>query len=51
LRLRQFEPELCRSGIMETFAQERLPNGIVLPWKMARQLGYLPVDARVEDFL
>lgn len=51
LRLRRFEPGLCRSGIMEIFAQVRLPNGIILPWRIARQSGYLPADPRVEDFL
>ncbi|CAN5395970.1 hypothetical protein BH20VER3_BH20VER3_04040 [soil metagenome] len=51
LRLRRFEPGLCRSVFLEIFAQVRLPNGIILPWEIARRLGYVPADARVEDFL
>jgi len=52
LRLRQFsEPGLCRNESLEMFASVRLSNGIVLPWKMAKQLGCLPADTRVGDFL
>jgi hypothetical protein len=28
-----------------------LSNGAVLSWKMAREMGYLPADAKPEDLL
>jgi hypothetical protein len=49
LRLQQHcEPGLCRSEFMESFTMVRLSNGMVLPWKMAKAMGYLPPDARLE---
>jgi len=50
LRLRQHhEPGLCRREYMEAFTTVRLSNGMVMSWEMARQMGYLPPDARPED--
>jgi len=50
LRLRPHsEPGLCRSSFMESFTMVQLANGLVLPWQMARQMGYLPPDAKPED--
>lgn len=50
LKLRQHsEPGLCRSELVETFTNIRLSNGMVLSWKMAKQMGYVPADARLED--
>lgn len=52
LRLRQHsEPGLCRKGFLETFTNVRLANGMVLSWKTAQQMGYIPADAKVEDLL
>jgi len=46
LRLQQHsEPGLCRSEFLESFTMVRLSNGMVLPWKMAKAMGYLPPDA------
>ncbi|MDA1277906.1 MAG: DUF6398 domain-containing protein [Verrucomicrobia bacterium] len=50
LRLRQHcEPGLCRLDLLETFTNIRLSNGMVLSWKMAKQMGYVPADAKIED--
>jgi len=50
LRLSQHsEPGLCRREFLESFTTIRLANGMVLPWDMAKQMGYLPADARPED--
>ncbi len=50
LRFRQHsEPGLCRREFLESFTMVRLSNGMVLPWKMAGQMGYLPADAKPED--
>jgi len=50
LRLRQHsEPGLCRSELVETFTIVRLANGMVVSWKTAKELGYVPADAKVED--
>jgi len=50
LRLQQHsEPGLCRREFLEAFTMIRLANGMVLTWSMARQMGVLPPDARVED--
>jgi hypothetical protein len=43
------EPGLCRREFLEAFTMIRLANGMVLTWSMARQMGVLPADARVED--
>ncbi|CAN5688163.1 hypothetical protein BH20VER1_BH20VER1_09320 [soil metagenome] len=52
LRLRSLgEPGLCRIDLMEMSAAVRLSNGVVVPWKIAKQLGYLPAETRLEDFL
>lgn len=52
LRLRQHcEPGLCRRDILETFTEVRLGDGRVVPFKMAKEMGYLPPDARIEDLL
>jgi hypothetical protein len=51
-RLRQHsEPGLCRREFLQTFTNVRLSNGMVLSWAMAKQMGYVPGDARVEDLL
>lgn len=50
LRLGQHnEPGLCRREFLETFTWVELSNGAALTWKMAREMGYLPPDARPED--
>lgn len=50
LRLQQHsEPGLCRTEFLESFTNVRLPNGMVLSWQIAKQMGYLPPDARPED--
>jgi hypothetical protein len=50
LRLRQHnELGLCRRDILETFTNVRFSNGIVLSWKSAKDMNYLPPDARIED--
>ena len=52
LRLGQHnEPGLCRREFLETFTNVRLSNGLVVSWRMAKQMGYVPADARVEDLL
>ena len=52
LRLRQHnEPGLCRKEFLDTFTTIRLSNGLVLSWKMAKEMGYVPAEARVEDLL
>ncbi|MBM3881893.1 MAG: hypothetical protein FJ387_19570 [Verrucomicrobia bacterium] len=52
LRLRQHnEPGLCRREFLETLTFVRASNGMVMSWKMARDMGYLPADARPEDLL
>ncbi len=43
------EPGICRGELLETFTMLELSNGMVLTWKMARQMGYLPPEARIED--
>jgi len=49
LKLRQHsEPGLCRSKFQESFTMIELPNGLVLTWAMAKQMGYLPPDATPE---
>jgi hypothetical protein len=46
LRLRQHsEPGLCRCEFVETFTMVQLPNGLVLPLDMAKQMGFAPPDA------
>jgi hypothetical protein len=50
LRLRQHcEPGLCRRIFLETFTNVRLSNGMVLSWKMAKEMGFIPADANVDD--
>lgn len=50
LRLQQHsEPGLCRRKFLEQFTTVRFSNGMVLPWSMAKEMGYLPPDARIED--
>jgi hypothetical protein len=50
LRLRQHsEPGLCRNKFLEDFTNVQLSNGMILSWAMAKQMGYLRSDARVED--
>jgi hypothetical protein len=50
LRLRQHsEPGLCRGKFLEDFTTVQLSNGMILSWAMAKQMGYLPPDARPED--
>jgi len=50
LRLAQHsEPGLCRPQFLETFTTVQLPNGMVMSWEMAKSMGYVPADARVED--
>lgn len=50
LRLAQHsEPGLCRREFIETFTNVRLSNGMVLSWQMAKEMGYVPADARIED--
>ncbi|MBX3733106.1 MAG: hypothetical protein KF791_10990 [Verrucomicrobiae bacterium] len=50
LRLRQHsEPGLCRREFLESFTMVRLSSGMVVPWRMARELGCLPPDAKLED--
>jgi len=52
LRLRDHtEPGLCWREILETLTMLELSNGMVLTWEMAKQMGYLPADAKPEDFL
>jgi hypothetical protein len=43
------EPGLCRREFLESFTNIRLSNGLVVSWRMAKQMGYVPADARVED--
>jgi len=33
----------------ESFRMLQLSNGMVLTWKMAKEMGYLPADAKPED--
>ena len=50
LKLRQYsEPALCRASQLEAFTTVRLSNGLVLSFTQAKELGYLPPDAKVED--
>ena len=50
LRLRQHsEPGICRTEFLESFTMIQLSNGMVLTWEMAKQMGYLPADAKPED--
>lgn len=50
LKLRRHsEPGLCRTDLLETFTTVQLSNGMILPWATAKEMGYLPPDARVED--
>jgi len=52
LRLRQHnEPGLCRREFLESFTMLQLSNGMVLTWKMAKEMGHLPANAKPEDFL
>lgn len=39
------ETGLCRRELVETFTQVRLSNGMIVPLKMAKELGLLPPDA------
>jgi Domain of unknown function (DUF6398) len=50
LKLRQYsEPGLCRASQLEAFTTVRLSNGLLISFTQAKQLGYLPPDAKVED--
>ncbi len=50
LRLRQHsEPGLCRNELVESFANVRLSNGMVLSWGTAMKMGYLPPNAKISD--
>ena len=50
LRLAQHsEPGICRRELLESFTTLRLANGLVMSWEMAKSMGYVPADARVED--
>lgn len=50
LRLRPHsEPGLCRSEFMESFTMVQLSNGIVLSFKMAKRMGYLPPGVTPAD--
>lgn len=44
------EPGITRRSLLEQFTMLRNPNGMVLSFEMARDMGYLPPDAKVEDF-
>ena len=47
LRLRQHsEPGLCRGEFVETFTTVQLPNGLVMSLQMAKEMGFVPPDAR-----
>lgn len=45
------EPGLCRRELIETFTFVRSPDGFALTMKMAKQMGYMDPDIRVEDLL
>lgn len=45
------EPGLCRQDFLESFTNVRLSNGLVVSWRMAKQMGYVPDGVRVEDLL
>lgn len=50
LKLRSHsEPGLCRSDLMETFTTVQLANGMVLPFKMAQRMGYIPPGIEPAD--
>ena len=53
-RMFHFRPHselgLCRPSFIEDFLTVRLSNGLEFSWKMAKKMGYLPPDAKVEDF-
>lgn len=50
LKLQQYsEPGLCRNKFIEAFTFVELANGMVLPWKTAKEMGYLPADAKIDD--
>jgi hypothetical protein len=42
-------PAGCGSQLLEDFTMIRLSNGMVLSWSMAKQMGYLPPDAKPND--
>ncbi len=49
LRLRQHtEPGLCRNDFVEDFTDVRLSNGMIVSLGMAKKLGLIPPDARLE---
>jgi len=43
------EPGLYRSELMESFTTIQLSNGLVLPWATAKEMGYLPPNAKISD--
>jgi hypothetical protein len=50
LKLRQHsEPGLCRPAILEQFTMVELSNGMVLPFASAKEMGYLPANAMIND--
>jgi hypothetical protein len=50
LRLREHnELGLCRRELVETFTYVQFSDGIVVPWKFAKEGNYLPPDAKIED--
>ena len=50
LKLEQHsEPGLCRRVLLEMFTMIELSNGLVMPWKTAKEMGYLPSDAQIEN--
>jgi hypothetical protein len=46
LRVRQYaEPGLCRREFIDELTMVQLSNGIVVPLKMAKEMGLVPPDA------
>ena len=43
------EPGLCRRKLLEAFTMVRSPEGMVMPFRQAKELGYLPPDMQVEE--
>lgn len=43
------EPGLCRRELVEKFTMVRSPEGMVMPFNLAKEQGFLPPDMEVED--
>ncbi len=43
------EPGLCRNELMESFTTIQLSDGLVISWATAKEMGYLPPDAKISD--